>query len=205
VWVGEPRRGAQEDGYGLCPFAHPLNMSTSGESPVRYQAAGGGVVARCVAPRAWRVASVARVSMPLRFVAPDFTSPEEEGGVISMPPEMGPLYHWSPRSRLGGIKRLGLVPGKRNVDGPTYNDPDNPGAGEFRQPGVCFSPDPMTAWRYSHGTWKSEGVFDLWQVWAEPDDVVENRAVVDGRVVEVRIHNRVRKARLNWVGERCAC
>lgn len=36
--------------------------------------------------------------------------------------ELGPLYHWSPRERLSGIKRLGLVPGKRNFHGSTYTN-----------------------------------------------------------------------------------
>lgn len=115
---------------------------------------------------------------------------------------LGPLYHWSPRDRLSSIKRLGLVPGKRNVAGPTYHDPDDPDAGEFVQPGVCLSPDPATAWAYSHGAWRSTGTFDLWQVWLEPADEVHVLPMWGDRVVEVRVHNRIRKARLVFIGER---
>jgi hypothetical protein len=115
---------------------------------------------------------------------------------------LGPLYHWSPRSRLGGIRRLGLVPGKRNVAGPTLHDPDDPSAGEFRQPCVCFSLDPVTAWAYSHAVWRSTGEFDLWQVWLEPTDEVHVLPMWGGRIVEVRVHNRIPKRRLIHVGER---
>lgn len=115
---------------------------------------------------------------------------------------LGPLYHWSPRDRRKSIDRLGLVPGKRNHNGPTYHDPDSPGAGEYRQESVSFSLDPATAWAYSHGTWKSTGTFDLWQVWLEPDDEVHVQPMWGDRIVEVRVANRIKKSRLRWVGER---
>lgn len=118
-----------------------------------------------------------------------------------MSTSLGPLYHWSPRSRLSGIKRRGLVPGLRNINGPTYHD-GTPESGEFRQEAVCASPDPATAWSHSHGAWKSGGTFDLWQFWLEPTDHVEILPMWGGRVVEVRIFGRIRKARLRWIGER---
>lgn len=74
--------------------------------------------------------------------------------------------------------------------------------GEFFQPMVCFSPDPATAWNYSHGCWKSTGAFDLWQVAIEPTDAVHVQTMWGARIAEVRIANRIPKKRLNWIGER---
>lgn len=115
---------------------------------------------------------------------------------------LGPLYHWSPRSRLGGIKRLGLVPGKPNMHGSTYVNAVTGEEDEFLQPGVCFSTDPATAWRYSHAVWRSTGEFDLWQVWLEPTDEVHVLPMWGGRITEVRVHNRIPKRRLIHIGER---
>lgn len=127
-----------------------------------------------------------------------------------MSTSVGPLYHWSPRARLNGIKRLGLMPGQRNISGPVYhgvNDDgsrieDDDGSVEFRQQMVCFSPDPATAWRYSHGAWGSKGKFDLWQVELIPSDEVHILPNWGGEIVEVRVNNRIKKSRLTWVGER---
>lgn len=128
-----------------------------------------------------------------------------------MSTQLGPLYHWSPRDRLKSIKRQGLVPGKRNVAGPRWNgtedDPnidDNRdlGAGEFRQAGVCFSPSPATAWGHSHGCWRSVGTFDLWQVDLIDTDEVHVNPQWGATIIEVRVHNRIPKSRLIWVGER---
>lgn len=115
---------------------------------------------------------------------------------------LGPLYHWSPRDRLNNIKKLGLVPGHRNMMGPTYHDPDDPSKGEFRQDGICLAVDAATAWAYSHGTWKTVGTFDLWQVWLVSTDEVHILPQWGDRIVEVRVKNRIKKARLVWVGER---
>ena len=123
---------------------------------------------------------------------------------------LGPLYHWSPRDRRGSILRLGLVPGKRNFKGPIYHGtPDNVndrnedlGAGEFLRPSVCFATSPLTAWDYSHGCWKSVGTFDLWQVVLVDADEVHINPQWGARIIEVRVHNRIPKSRLAWVGER---
>ncbi len=111
---------------------------------------------------------------------------------------LGPLYHWSPRTRLNSIKRLGLVPRQRRVS-PTEGDDEDDG---FRQDGVCFSLDPATAWAYSHAVFKVPGIYDLWQVWLEPTDEVHVLPMWGDRIIEVRVHNRIRKARLHWIGER---
>lgn len=117
---------------------------------------------------------------------------------------LGHLYHWSPRERLPGIKRLGLVPGRRNHHGPVFHwDEDgNETSAEYRQDSVSFGPTPALAWAYSHGAWKSVGTFDLWEVQLEPTDEVHVQPMWGDRIVEIRVHNRIKKSRLIWVGER---
>ena len=112
--------------------------------------------------------------------------------------ELGPLYHWSPRTRLASIKKLGLVPRRPRVSHTEGDDEDD----GFRQDGVCFSLDPTTAWNYSHGVFKVPGTYDLWQVWLAPKDEVHILPMWGGRVIEVRVMNRIFKSRLHWVGER---
>ncbi len=118
--------------------------------------------------------------------------------------EIGPLYHWSPRERLASIKRLGLVPARRNHHGPVYHWDENGDEtrSEYRQDSISFSLDAATAWSFSHGAWKSVGIFDLWQVWLVKDDEVHISPMWGGRIIEIRVKNRIRKARLIWVGER---
>jgi hypothetical protein len=123
---------------------------------------------------------------------------------------LGPLYHWSPRNRLNGIKRQGLMPGKRNIGGPVYHGKhDDPnlnnadlGTGEYRQESISFSLDPVTAWSYSHEVFQSKGTFDLWLVHLIDSDEVHILPSWGGNLVEIRVTNRIRKARLHWVGER---
>lgn len=113
---------------------------------------------------------------------------------------LGPLYHWSPRARRKGIERQGLVPGKgtpiKYTNSVTGDDES------YAQPSVSFSPDPITAWAYSHGAWRSTGTFDLWQVWLDPTDSVEVLPMWGERITEVRVHNRIMKRRVKHVGER---
>lgn len=113
---------------------------------------------------------------------------------------IGPLYHWSPRDRLKGIKRLGLVPGKGTPL--TYENSVTGDDEEYVQQSVSFSLDPITAWNYSHGAWKTKGVFDLWQVWIDPTDEVHILPMWGGKIAEIRIHNRIPKRRVTHVGER---
>lgn len=112
--------------------------------------------------------------------------------------DLGPLYHWSPRTRLTSIKRLGLVPRAPRVS-PTEGDDEDDG---FRQDGVCFSADPATAWNHSHGVFKVSGTYDLWQVWLVPTDEVHVLPMWGDHIIEVRVMNRLYKRRLLWVGER---
>lgn len=120
-----------------------------------------------------------------------------------MSTSLGPLYHWSPRERLSSIRRLGLMPGKKNFAG--YGSYENSVTGkteEFRASYVCFSTTPATAWSYSHAVWKTEGTFDLWEVYLTEEDEVHINPMWGDRIVEVRVHNRIPKRRLIWVGER---
>jgi hypothetical protein len=116
-----------------------------------------------------------------------------------MSTDIGALYHWSPRERKKGIIRLGLVPGKKKY--PYVNNV----TGEkevYTQDSVSFSLDPATAWNYSHGCWKSTGVFDLWMVFPIPTDEIHIQPTWGGRIIEVRVKNRIPKSRLILVGER---
>lgn len=117
---------------------------------------------------------------------------------------LGPLYHWSPRDRIGSIRRQGLTPGKRNLNGPIWHglSGGDEGLGEYRQDSISFATDPATAWNYSHGTWRSEGTFDLWQVYLEDTDDVEVRTIRGNRIIEVRVRNRIPRRRLIMIGER---
>lgn len=131
--------------------------------------------------------------------------------------DIGPLFHWSPRDRLDRIKRLGLMPGQAGVHAVEVQEridrlkvvtEDEDGdhiesaLAEWRAGWVCASLDPATAWNYSHGAWRSVGTFDLWQFWLEPTDEVHINPMWGGQIIEVRVHNRIRKGRLTWVGER---
>lgn len=126
-----------------------------------------------------------------------------------MSAQLGPLYHWSPRDRRASILRLGLVPGRRNFHGPVFNGPgvDENGEdivvpGEWRANYVCLGTTPVRAWKYSHGAWKSTGTFDLWSATLEDSDEVHVNPFWGDRIIEVRVHNRIPKSRLIWVGER---
>lgn len=112
---------------------------------------------------------------------------------------LGPLYHWSPRDCVNGIKRLGLVPGKKKH--PYVNNVT--GEKEFYvQDSVSFSLDAATAWNYSHGCWKTTGVFDLWMTFPIATDEIHILPTWGGQINEVRVKNRIPKSRLIWIGER---
>ena len=111
---------------------------------------------------------------------------------------LGPLYHWSPRTRLNSIKRLGLVPRRGRVVH-TEGDEDDDG---FRQDMICFSGSPAMAWNYSHAVFQVPGTYDLWQVYLQPTDEVHVLPMWGDRLTEVRVANRIKKSRLIWVGER---
>jgi len=108
-----------------------------------------------------------------------------------------PLFHWSPRERLGAIRRQGLVPGRPPTIGsiPAVHD---------EQLVVCFGTGPAAAWRLSGNMRWARHItcWDLWQTEAGPMDAVFVLPEWGNRIKEVRIGNRVPKSRLTWIGER---
>lgn len=108
-----------------------------------------------------------------------------------------PVYHWSPRDRLKGIRRHGLLPGKPPTVGTVSAVHDEVQV-------ICCSPDPLLAWRLSGDcSWAREvPVWDLWQVELRESDRVYIRSEFGPRVWEVRVANRIPKSRVRWLAER---
>jgi hypothetical protein len=103
------------------------------------------------------------------------------------------LFHWSPRDRRARIVHDGLVPGRRATVS----------SGEM--PYVCLSPTPSSAWGLSGMGFAEPGsVWDLWQVRLDDDDQVTVPPHWGRWIREVRVHNRIHKRRVWWVGERTA-
>lgn len=111
--------------------------------------------------------------------------------------QLGSLYHWSPRSVRKQIDRHGLRPSQKSASVLILGDED-----EFRQPAICFSLSPATAWNYSHDVFGTHGTFDLWEVEPERGDEVHVLPSWGGRIAEVRIPTPIVRSRLVWVGER---
>lgn len=111
--------------------------------------------------------------------------------------DIGPLYHWSPRSRLQGITRYGLVPSKRPSVGTI---PAVTGG----VPMVCYGISPADAWALSGDmAWATGlGPWDLWQVRLFAADEIHVLPNFGPRIREVRVANRIPKSRLTWIGER---
>lgn len=110
------------------------------------------------------------------------------------------LYHWSPRDCRSRIVRRGLVP--RQKSSRCVADPDE--VDDFRQPLVCLSSDPKTAWSLSGSVFGKPGqTWDLWQVKVDKTDDLRTLPTYGGNHIgEFRIANRIPKSRLWWVGER---
>lgn len=110
---------------------------------------------------------------------------------------LGPLYHWSPRTRLNGITRLGLVPGKRPSVGsiPAVTN---------GTPMVCLGVTPADAWALSGDMHWAAGLgpWDLWQAWLTATDEVHVLANWGPSLREIRVANRIPKSRLTWIGTR---
>lgn len=108
------------------------------------------------------------------------------------------LYHWSPRERRKRITRHGLLP-RRALTCSSGSD-DEP---EWRQPAVCLSSAPSTAWGLSGGIFGQPGqVWDLWQIRLHPDDAVHTVPTWGALIQEFRVANRIPKSRCWWVAER---
>lgn len=151
--------------------------------------------------RAWRGTRLRRLCLrraaSCRFVSratSDAAAPAPRESTVLLIP---PIYHWSPRSRLGSIRRRGLVPGCAPTIGTISTVHDEVHV-------LCFSTDPWYAWRLSGDMgWVPEGTtWDLWQTEVASTDAVHIRAEYGPRIMEVRIANRIPKSRLHWIAER---
>lgn len=92
------------------------------------------------------------------------------------------------------------MPGRKTI---RDHDPD----GEFyeqykawRAPYICFGSTPATAWNYA--LIRMPETYDLWEVYLRKEDEVFVQPMWGSRLIEVRVHNRIKKSRLIWVGER---
>lgn len=117
---------------------------------------------------------------------------------LTPPPlkDMPPLFHWSPTPRRRQINRYGLRVGQRPVQHP-------PG---WRAPYVCFAETPSWAWALSGQFAEREhrpGSWDLWQVNVngKRGEVLES-GDDKHRWHEVRVHERLYKAQMWFVGTR---
>lgn len=101
------------------------------------------------------------------------------------------LYHWSPSKNRSSIKKYGLVPGRRSVDGC------------WRPPYICFSRFPTAAWALSAVHNKPQS-WDLWCCWS--DRVGSYKTLGQGKthwwLTEYRISRRIPKGKLWFVGTR---
>jgi hypothetical protein len=107
------------------------------------------------------------------------------------------LFHWTPTSNRGSVKRLGLVPGRMSLQG------------HWRPPYVAFSDDPTLAWALSGAMFPEINEWDLWMVHYPTSDVGGYEIILDtwpdtGRsfVKEYRIYYRIFKRDLRYVGSR---
>lgn len=119
--------------------------------------------------------------------------------------QLGPMFHWSPRSRRKGILRSGLLPNMRPTvtGGGAYINNVTGELEEWRMSAVCMSPSPQTAWDYSAGTIGDTGeTWDLWQIRLADTDEIHVRPDFGPYLIEIRVANRIPKSRLWWVGER---
>lgn len=115
------------------------------------------------------------------------------------------LYHWSPVARRGGITRYGLKPtcptsvpiGVRLPGGAREVDPE---ASAFC---VCLGTSPSHAWSLSAGVWGTVGNwYDCWQVTLAEEDEVHPLPFYGYRLEEIRVNNRIPKARVWHIGTR---
>lgn len=114
--------------------------------------------------------------------------------------QLGPLFHWSPSPRRSQIVRRGLVPGSR----PTVSSV--PAVHDGVEV-VCLATDPLVGWSLSGAMrWARQlgHDWDLWQVALVDSDVTFVRAEYGARVLEVRVANRIPKARVQLLGTRSA-
>lgn len=108
------------------------------------------------------------------------------------------LYHWSPRERYDRILRMGLLPRQDPACSSIHEDDP-----EWRQPAVCLSSAPSTAWVLSGNIYGEPGqTWDLWQIRVASTDAVHTVPSFGPLIEEFRIANRIPKSRCWWVAER---
>lgn len=108
------------------------------------------------------------------------------------------LYHWSPTSNRNSINRYGLMPDKKSR------------SGDWQPPYICFSDDPMLAWRLSGATDDGIESWDLWMCYLDAQTSFDNYEVLTdtfadtGRhhIQEYRVYTRVYKRDLRYLGTR---
>ncbi len=117
---------------------------------------------------------------------------------VPKPPELERIgYHWSPTANRHSIQRLGLVPGRRTLQGTG-----------FRAPYVCLSPDPSLAWVLSGQMFEDVASWDLWQVHLDQVDdhyeILLDTWIDTGRhyIKEFRVYGRIFKRDVTYVATR---
>lgn len=103
------------------------------------------------------------------------------------------LYHWSPKSRRGGILRRGLRVGSRHAVH----------SRGWRADYLCYSDSPSFGWAYSANTTTEEQEWDLWMVWSTSLPDLKKRFDHKGRrPAEYRSKRHVPKSEIWHVGSR---
>ena len=101
-----------------------------------------------------------------------------------------PLYHWSPTPRRTSIRRRGMVPSSRSVDG------------LWKPPYICFADSPALAWALSGRIHPEIPEWDLWMTWSSVPNGYEVLPFDDGQPKEYRVYHRIYKRNLWYVGTR---
>lgn len=107
---------------------------------------------------------------------------------------VGTVYHWSPIERRDEILRDGL----KLLSEPVVH------SGEESFPYLCFSPDPLRAWRLSGDMgWTSEyEEWDLWLVSLVDGDEIHIQPEWGPEITEIRCRNSIPASRIHWVALR---
>jgi hypothetical protein len=108
------------------------------------------------------------------------------------------LYHWTPTRNRQQIQKIGLVPGKKTLQG------------DWRPPYVCFSDEPLLAWQLSGRMYPDISSWDLWMCYFPSQtsfnhyEIILDTFIDTGRhyVKEYRIYTRIFKRDLKYVATR---
>lgn len=108
------------------------------------------------------------------------------------------LYHWSPTRNRNQIKKYGLQPSQRSLQG------------DWKPPYVCFSDEPWIAWLLSGRYWPDIKSWDLWMCYTPSQTSFDHYEIITdtfpdtGRTYtkEYRIYTRIYKRDLIYIGSR---